>query len=112
MAVANTQAYYNTATRTSIKSFIVQAQGSLRKKLFCCKYYSRTVTYSVWHNQPLPQKSEIFDKARIPLEWSTLGLARASPADVRLGYEWLAKITTVKSFVEQAPRFPQNEPFN
>jgi hypothetical protein len=29
------------------KCFIMQAQWSLRKKLFCCKYYSRIVTYSV-----------------------------------------------------------------
>jgi hypothetical protein len=31
MAVANTLAYYNTATITSVKSFIVQAQGLSNK---------------------------------------------------------------------------------
>jgi hypothetical protein len=34
MAVANTLAYYDTATITAVKSFIVQAPGWVKKGLF------------------------------------------------------------------------------
>jgi hypothetical protein len=39
MTVANTLAYYNMATTTTIKMFIVQAQGSLAIKLFMAVMY-------------------------------------------------------------------------
>jgi hypothetical protein len=40
MTVANTLAYYNMATITAMKMFIVQAQGALAIKLFMAVMYS------------------------------------------------------------------------
>jgi hypothetical protein len=38
MEVANALAYYDTATITAVKSFIVQAPGVNLLKLFCSKF--------------------------------------------------------------------------
>jgi hypothetical protein len=46
MEVANTLAYYDTATITAVKSFIVQAPGAIKYAPRVIKYAPRAIKYA------------------------------------------------------------------